>query len=309
MSAIDKIRIATRESKLALWQAEFIRGELMRVHPGLEVDLIGMTTKGDRWLQAPLSELGGKGLFVKELEAAMLDGRADIAVHSVKDLPAELPAGFELPVLGYREEVNDVLVGPGLDPDDPIGSLARNARVGSSSLRRQAQLLAKRGDLRMGSIRGNVGTRLSKLAAGEFDAIVLAAAGLNRLGLARDDCHRIDVADCLPAPGQGALGIECVASSPVIELLEPLVELETAACVIAERGVSLGLGADCSLPIGASARIIDGRIALDALIAAADGSRILRAKAQGDDPLAVARDVVAQLHARGAEQILESLRG
>ena len=206
---MKSLRIATRESPLALWQAEFIRDELLRHHQSLSVELIGMTTKGDQWLASPLSEVGGKGLFIKELEQAMLSDRADIAVHSMKDLPAVLPPEFILPVIAFRADQRDVLVSPlgGLD------DLPEGAHVGSSSLRRQAQLLSYRPDLRMSSIRGNVGTRLGKLDSGEYDAIVLAAAGLQRLGLNRADVSPIPVEICLPAPGQGALGVECVANS------------------------------------------------------------------------------------------------
>jgi hydroxymethylbilane synthase len=196
---MKSLRIATRESPLALWQAEFIRDELLRHHPSLSVELIGMTTRGDQWLASPLSEVGGKGLFIKELEQAMLLDRADIAVHSMKDLPAVLPQEFILPVIAFRADQRDVLVGPlgGLD------DLPEGAHVGSSSLRRQAQLLSYRPDLRMSSIRGNVGTRLSKLDSGEYDAIVLAAAGLQRLGLNRADVSPIPVEICFAGPWSG----------------------------------------------------------------------------------------------------------
>ncbi len=303
---VKTITIATRESKLALWQAHFVRDQLLAMHPDLNVELLGMTTRGDQWLQSPLSEIGGKGLFIKELEVAMNDGRADIAVHSVKDLPAQLPAGFALPVLAFRDQVNDVLVGAAGGLDD----LPQGAVVGSSSLRRQSQLKARRPDLDIRSIRGNVGTRLSKLDSGEFDAIVLAAAGLNRLDLRRADVHTLPTDVCLPAPGQGALGIECRADSPALALLEPLKDEATAACVKAERGISAGLGADCSLPVAALAGWSpDGTLLeLKALLASADGTRILRAQASGTDPHALAGDVVAQLYELGAQSILDQLR-
>ena len=301
---MHSLRIATRESPLALWQAEFIRDELLRHHEGLDVELIGMTTKGDQWLASPLSEIGGKGLFIKELEQAMLSDRADIAVHSVKDLPAALPGEFILPVIGFRADQRDVLVSPlgGID-DLPVG-----AHV-FSSLRRQAQLLNYRPDLRMSSIRGNVGTRLSKLDSGEFDAIVLAAAGLQRLGLKRSDVHPIGIDICLPAPGQGALGIECAANSRALEFLQPLYDVDTDRCVRAERAVSAGLGADCALPVAANAVLTEAaEVSLSALVADAAGQRILRAQASGREPMAVAADVVDQLYAAGAQEVLDSIR-
>lgn len=301
---MEKLRIATRESKLALWQANFVRDRLIEAHPALTVELVGMTTKGDRWLDAPLSEIGGKGLFIKELEAAMLAGQADIAVHSVKDLPAQVPEGFALPVLAYRAAVDDVLISEHGDLHD----LPSGAVVGSSSLRRQAQLLAARSDLQMRSIRGNVGTRLDKLTRGEYDAIVLAKAGLDRL--------QIDVAGqtilshdmCLPAPGQGALGIECVQNSPALQLLEALKDTDVFRCVSAERGVSLGLGADCSLPVAAHATLAGEQVQLTALLASADGSRILKTQQAGMDPQAVAATAVEDLYRQGAQDILSELR-
>ncbi len=303
-SALDTVRIATRESALALWQANFIRDQLIARHPGLQVELLGMTTAGDRWLQSPLSEIGGKGLFVKELEQAMLDGRADIAVHSVKDLPAVMPDGFALPVVGFRDDIHDVVVG--CSPD--LDALPHGARVGSSSLRRQAQLLALRPDLNITPVRGNVGTRLAKLDAGDYDAIVLAAAGLNRLEINREDLFKLPTNLCLPAPGQGALGIECLADSPVQDLLAPLVDQSVAACVTAERGVSAGLGADCSLPVAASAEFANGEVTLRALLASADGSTLLRADARGSNPESVAAEVVDALFSQGAQAILDALQ-
>ena len=302
---MKSLRIATRESPLALWQAEFIRDELRRHHEGLQVELIGMSTKGDEWLSAPLSEIGGKGLFIKELEHAILSDRADIAVHSVKDLPAELPANFVLPVIGFRADHRDVLVSPLGSLDDlPLG-----ARVGSSSLRRQAQLLSYRPDLRMAPIRGNVGTRLGKLDSGNYDAIVLAAAGIQRLGLSRSDVHPIAIETCLPAPGQGALGVECAVNSPVLEFLQPLIDVDLDRCIRAERGISAGLGADCALPVAAMAVLTESaEISLSALVADATGQRILKAQALGNDPAEVSRAVVQQLYAAGAQELLDSVR-
>ncbi len=292
--------IATRESKLALWQANFIRDELNKAHPDLNVTLKGITTRGDRWLKSPLSEIGGKGLFIKELEAAMLEGEADIAVHSVKDLPAEVPEEFDLPVIAYREEVNDVLVSGSGD----VSELPAGAKVGSSSLRRKAQLLAMRPDLNILPIRGNVDTRLGKLDAGEFDAIVLAAAGLNRLGLKRDDVHVIPVEVMLPAPGQAALAIECRAGDSVVEWLQPLMDPAVDRLVRAERAISLGLGADCSLPIAALGQWEDTRIRLQALVASEDGKEVIRGESLGTDPDDVAGQVMDQLRGQGVDSLL-----
>ena len=226
-------------------------------------------------------------------------------MHSVKDLPAELPEGFILPVIGFRADQHDVLVSAKGD----LEHLPEGARVGSSSLRRQAQLLHHRPDLKMSSIRGNVGTRLAKLDQGEFDAIVLAAAGLQRLGLARQDVYPISTDLCLPAPGQGALGIECVADSPALQLLQPLVDTQTERCVRAERGVSAGLGADCALPVAAMASAIETDvIALSALVADASGTKILQAHASGQQPDDVAKEVVEQLFSAGAQQVLDDIR-
>ncbi len=301
---MEQITIATRESALALWQAEFIREQLIKANPGLKVSLLGMTTKGDQWLNAPLKEIGGKGLFIKELEVAMLEGKADLAVHSVKDLPAHLPEGFSLPVIGFRDDVRDVLVGaPG-----GIDSLSAQAKIGSSSPRRQAQLLAQRPDLQVESIRGNVQTRLHKLDSGEFDAIILAQAGLSRLGIQRSDASFMDVEQSLPAPGQGALGIEVLSDSPVIELLDGLLQPDVARCVQAERGISAGLGADCALPVAAHAVLDEqGAIFLRALVAAPDGSQILRAEGRDTDPKLLAARVVADLLGQGAQDILDRI--
>ena len=303
---MQHITIATRESALALWQANFVRARLLEAHPELEVNLLGMTTKGDQWLNAPLHEIGGKGLFIKELEIAMLEGRADLAVHSVKDLPAHLPEGFSLPFVGFREDVRDVL----LSRHGALDTLPQHAKVGSSSPRRQAQLLALRPDLQVQSIRGNVQTRLAKLDSGEFDAIVLAQAGLSRLQLQRADAHPLDIRTCLPAPGQGALGIEVLAESPVTDLLESLVEPDVARCVQAERGISAGLGADCALPVAAHATLeSDGKMRLRALVAMPDGSKILRAEGLGTNADVLASQVVEQLLAQGAQAILDAAQG
>jgi len=302
---MKNIRIATRESKLALWQARFLRAQLLAVHPEIEVTLVGMSTRGDRWLDAPLSEIGGKGLFIKELEVAMLDGRADMAVHSVKDLPAVMPDGFSLPLIAFRDDIRDVLV----SPKGPLEALPKGARVGSSSLRRKSQILAIRPDLEVLPIRGNVGTRLEKLDFGEFDGIVLAAAGLARLELHRDDMHPLSVDECLPAPGQGALGVEILQGSAIEEFLTPLLDVRTSACVIAERGISAGLGADCALPVAASAHFTSStQIQLSALVADAIGANIIRSIVTGTDPITLAGQAVEELLANGAGEILASIR-
>ena len=299
------IRIATRESNLALWQAEFLRSQLLQVVPNATVELVGMTTAGDRWLDKPLSEVGGKGLFVKELEVAMLEGQADMAVHSVKDLPAELPSGMALPLLGFRDDVRDVMIG------QPGGwqALPQGARVGSSSLRRRAQMLALRPDLDVRPVRGNVETRLGKLTAGEYDALILAQAGINRLGVSVPNPVPIAAEDCLPAPGQGALGVECPEDSPLVSVLTQLVDLDQRRCVEAERHVSRLLGGDCSMPLGALAQVVGEELSLRAILAMPDGSQILRAEATGADPLQVAQTVVDTLHQQGAQQILDEVHG
>jgi len=302
---MKNIRIATRESKLALWQARFLRMQLLTAHPEIEVTLVGMSTEGDRWLDAPLSEIGGKGLFIKELEVAILDGRADMAVHSVKDLPAVMPDGFSLPLIAFRDDIRDVLV----SSKGPLKALPLGARVGTSSLRRKSQILAIRPDLKVLPIRGNVGTRLEKLDSGEFDGIVLAAAGLARLELHRCDLHPLSVEECLPAPGQGALGVEILQGSAIEEFLLPLLDAQTSACVTAERGISAGLGADCALPVAASAHFTSStQIQLSALVADVDGAKIVRSTVVGSDPLALADEAVVQLLANGAGVILDRIR-
>jgi len=301
------VRIATRVSRLALWQAEFVKAQLTALHPHLQVELVGMTTRGDRWLAAPLSEIGGKGLFIKELETAMLDGRADIAVHSMKDVPAELPDGFALPVIGFRDEVRDVLVG---GRAASVAALRRGARVGSSSLRRRAQLLARRGDLVVAPVRGNVNTRLDKLDAGEFDALLLAGTGLQRLGLGDRIGEFLSLDDSLPAAGQGALGIECSSErADLLALLAPLNDPIVARCVTAERAVSRALGADCSMPIAAYASAAGDGLTLRALLARPDGTRVLRATVSGADPAAVGAAAAAALRVQGADAILRELHG
>jgi len=300
-----RIVIATRESRLALWQAEFIRDEIMRARPGLEVALLGMTTRGDRWLESPLSEVGGKGLFIKELEEALLSERADVAVHSMKDVPAHLPEGFALPLIGYRADVRDALVTPS---GATLAELPSGAVVGSSSLRRQAMLLASRPDLVVKPVRGNVGTRLDKLDAGQYDALVLAVAGLERLGLGERIAEKLPVSVSLPAAGQGALGVECRADDiELVSLLSALEEPAVAGCVVAERTVSAGIGADCSAPLGAHAVTRGDGMHLQARLATPDGTRVLSAEAHGMDAESLGRAVAESLLAQGARELLAAI--
>jgi hydroxymethylbilane synthase len=302
---MERLVIATRESPLALWQAQFVKAELEKAHQGLEVRLLGMRTEGDRWLSSPLSEVGGKGLFVKELEQALLDGRADLAVHSMKDVPAHLDADFALPVIAFRDDVRDALVSR---DDQRFADLPEGARVGSASLRRQCQLRARRPDLVVRPVRGNVGTRLGKLDAGEFDALVLAAAGLERLGLTSRITERLSVIDSVPAAGQGALGIECLAGADRVRaLIGVLNDDRVSRCVRAERAVSAGLGADCSAPLGAYATLDGEQIELAAVLGSVDGSRLLRARAAGTDAASVGAAAVESLRAQGADAILDQL--
>ena len=303
----NEIIIATRQSQLALWQANFIADELRRVHVGLKVELMPMTTQGDRQLDASLAKIGGKGLFIKELETALLAGRAHIAVHSMKDVPAELPAGFALPVIGYRADPKDALVSPRYAS---FAQLPEGAKVGSSSLRRQAQLLRQRPDLKLLPVRGNVDTRLRKLDEGDYDALVLAAAGLDRLSLSERICQRLPIEQCLPAVGQGALGIECLAGDErVLSLLQPLNNAAEHACVTAERALSLALGASCTTPLGGYAQIdqTGSGLSLRAVLAAPDGSQVLRAQQRAQDPQGLGRAVAQALLAQGAATILDSL--
>lgn len=299
---MNKIVIATRESQLALWQANFVKAQLEASYPELEVELLGITTKGDRWLNQPLREIGGKGLFINELEDALLAGKADLAVHSMKDVPAKLTQGFTLGAIGFRDDVRDCFVSRG---DTNFKNLAIGAKIGSSSLRRVTQILADRPDLEVLPIRGNVNTRLAKLDSGEFDAIILAAAGLNRLGFENRITSFFDPEQMLPAAGQGALGIECCTHrTDLISLLGQLNDSLVSACVIAERKVSEVLGADCSSPVAAYAVSADGQIRLRGLVASLDGQEIVRAEFCGVEPQEVGTVVANSLLDLGAERIL-----
>ena len=300
-----RLVIATRRSRLALWQAEHVQSRLQTLHPGLAVELLPMSTRGDELLDRRLDQAGGKGLFVKELESAMADGRADLAVHSMKDVPAELPPGFVLAAISAREDPRDALVS---NRYAGLAAMPAGAIVGTSSLRRAAQIRERYPALEVTLLRGNVDTRVAKLDRGEYDAIVLAVAGLVRLGLAGRIRAHLSVEESLPAPGQGALGIECLASrSDVAERLATLGDADTARCVRAERAVSRALGGSCALPLGAYAVMRGARISLTALIASADGRRVLRASAEGADPEKLGATVAQALRDQGADAILQSL--
>ena len=303
----NKLIIASRESALALWQAQHIRDRLRALYPAYTVNILGMTTRGDQILDVTLSKVGGKGLFVKELEVALDEGRADLAVHSMKDVPMDLPAGFELAVIGEREDPRDAFVS---NHFERLSDLPPGGRVGTSSLRREAQLRARYPHLTVLPLRGNVGTRLRKLDEGQFDAILLAAAGLKRLGLGERIRSLLTVEDSIPAAGQGALGIEIrSARAEVAALLAPLNHPATAACVRAERQVSRVLGGSCQVPLGAYA-VLQGKVLiLNGFVARPDGTGFIHDQAQGDlsDPEAVGQALADKLLAQGARAILDSL--
>ncbi|KPK07562.1 MAG: porphobilinogen deaminase [Betaproteobacteria bacterium SG8_39] len=302
-----RLVIATRRSRLALWQANHVKHALEALYPGLVVELLALSTKGDELLEARLDKVGGKGLFVKELESALAEGRADLAVHSMKDVPAELPSGFVLAAILAREDPRDALVSARFDS---LAALPAGGVLGTSSLRRAAQVAARFPGLRIETLRGNVETRLAKLDRGEYDAIILAAAGLKRLGLAARIRALLEPALSLPAAGQGALGIECMAQrEDVIQRVAPLADAATAACVRAERAVSRALGGNCAVPLGAYAQVVRDGVQLQAVVAAPDGRRVARAEDQGaaDAPEALGERVAALLRARGAGEILAAL--
>ncbi len=306
---LARLVIASRESALAMWQAEHIRDRLRALYPQTDVSILGMTTQGDQILDVSLSKIGGKGLFVKELETALEDGRADFAVHSLKDVPMVLPDGFVLAAIGEREDPHDAFVSNNYAN---LAALPAGAVVGTSSLRRESQLRARFPHLKIEPLRGNVQTRLRKLDEGQYAAIILAAAGLKRLGLASRIRAIISSADSLPAVGQGALGIECRADrSDVIAMLQPLHHPDTAACVLAERAMSRALNGSCQVPLGGFATVEEGRLQMRGFVASPDGQRMVRAEATGDiaHPEALGKRIADELRLLGAGEILAALNG
>jgi hydroxymethylbilane synthase len=305
---LSMIRIATRQSRLALWQAEYVATLLRTAHPELEVSLVPMTTQGDRILDRPLSDSGGKGLFIKELELAIAENRADIAVHSMKDVPSELPEGMCLGAMLPRADPRDAFVSNRFDSFD---TLPQGARVGTSSLRRQSQLLATRPDLELVTLRGNVDTRLKKLDEGQYDAIILAAAGLLRLDLEQRITHYIDIERSVPAVGQGIIGIECrSADSHSLERVATLNDVPAWKCCEAERSFAERLQGSCQSPIGGFADIRDGQLQLRGVIASPDGRELYRGNNAGSpqDAKNLGRALAERLLAAGAAALLERLR-
>lgn len=300
----DTIRIATRKSPLALWQADHVADALRRHHPGIDVELVTMTTRGDQILDSPLAKIGGKGLFVKELEQGMLEGRADLAVHSMKDVPVELPDGLHLTVVMARAEPLDAFVS---NDFATLDALPPGAVVGTSSLRRQCQLLARRPDLEIRSLRGNVNTRLTKLDAGDYDAIILAGAGLARLGFEARIRHLLSPEQSLPAIGQGAVGIECRTDDAQLNaLLAPLNDPQTRICIAAERALNRRLSGGCQVPIAGYAVLDGDTLWMRALVASPDGSRVLRGERRGPavEAEALGEALANELLGRGADAIL-----
>jgi hydroxymethylbilane synthase len=303
------LRIATRRSRLALWQAEHVKARLEALHAGLAVSLVPLSTRGDELLEVSLAKEGGKGLFVKELEAALADGRADLAVHSMKDVPAELPPGFSLAAILAREDPRDAFVST---RHADLAELPAGAVVGTSSLRRQAQIAARHPELEIRPLRGNVETRLAKLDRGDYAAIVLAAAGLKRLGLEARIRALLSIEESLPAAGQAALGIECLAARDDVRMLvAPLADAVAAACVRAERAVNRALGGSCTIPLGAFAEKGGETLHMRALVASPDGKRIARAEGEGhaSRPEELGLRLAGLLRERGAAEILAAIVG
>lgn len=301
------LKIATRQSPLALWQAEHIRARLEALHAGLTVELVTFVTQGDKILDTPLAKIGGKGLFVKELEAALLDGRADLAVHSMKDVPMALPEGLTLAVICEREDPLDAFVSNTYASFD---DLPEGAKVGTSSLRRKCQILKARPDLEIIDLRGNVGTRLSKLDAGNYDAIILASAGLKRLELADRIRHTLDPLVSLPAVGQGALGLECrEADQAVLDLILPLLHDESNVCVRAERAFNAYLEGGCQVPIAGYATLKNGQIHIEGRVGSVDGETLLQVNLNGqpEDAEKLGVQLAQELLALGAGELLKAL--
>lgn len=306
-SAIRRIVIASRESALAMWQARHVESCIRALDPVIEVEIRGMTTEGDRLAAASLAQHGGKGLFVKELEEALARGRADIAVHSMKDVPMRLPDGYEIAAILERADPRDAFCSLRYRA---LSELPSRARVGTSSLRRESQIRARHPQLEVAPLRGNVPTRLRKLDEGQFDAIIVAAAGLKRLGLDARITALLEPDESLPAPGQGALGIECLARRGELrEFLTALNHETTARCVAAERAVSRALTGSCSVPLGAFAEVSGARMRLRGFVGAPDGARLANAVLEGpaDEPAALGERLADELRRAGADAILAAL--
>lgn len=301
------IRIATRTSPLAMWQAEHVAHRLQAIHPGLQIEMVGMVTRGDKILDSPLSKIGGKGLFVKELELGMLEGSADIAVHSMKDVPMEFPEGLHLPIIMEREDPRDAFVS---NTYGNLDELPDGAIVGTSSLRRQTQIRARYPHLQIKDLRGNVNTRLGKLDKGEYDAIILAAAGLIRLAFQSRITAYLSTEQSLPAIGQGAVGIECRRNDPRVEnLLAPLLHPETAVRVRTERAMNNRLNGGCQIPVAGFAELVDGTLRMRGLIGFPDGSAMHTCEKLGCvvDPEGLGVEVAENLLAQGGDKVLASL--
>ncbi len=301
------IRIATRKSNLALWQAHYVKDLLINAHPTIRVELVPMSTQGDKILDTPLAKIGGKGLFIKELEIAMLEGRADIAVHSMKDVPVQFPDEFTLAAICEREDPRDAFVS---NHYTNIDSLPKGAKVGTSSLRRQCQLKASRPDIEILDLRGNVNTRLAKLDGGQYDAIILAAAGLIRLGMQDRIADYISPTDSLPAVGQGAVGIECCKDDQeLIAILQSIVHQDTTIRVRAERAMNHKLQGGCQVPIAGYAELVGTRLQMKGLVGSLDGETLLVASetGQAEDPESVGIAIAEALLEQGAADILNAL--
>ncbi len=306
--AASRLRIATRESPLALWQARFVRDQLIALHPQLQVELLGIRTEGDRFLSAPLAAAGGKGLFIKELEQALMDERAEIAVHSMKDVPIDLPSGLHIPVILSREDPRDVLVAGNVSS---LQALPQGSVIGTSSLRRKSQLRALRPDLQFVDLRGNVGTRLKKLSEGNFQAIILAAAGVKRLGLTDEISAYFAVDEIIPAIGQGAIGIECRSTdNDVNAMIGKLDDPVTHYCVVAERAINEALEGGCHMPIAGHAVAVGDEIVINAMVANEQGTELITDSHRGgfDTAHKTGLELGRRLIDEGADQLLDDLR-
>lgn len=306
-AAPRRLVIASRESALAMWQARHVQSLLAGLYPRTEITVLGLTTEGDRRLDVSLAKIGGKGLFIKELEDALASGRADLAVHSMKDVPMQLPPGFALAAVMEREDPRDAFVSGRYTG---LAALPAGARVGTSSLRRECQVRASHPSLAVKPLRGNVSTRLRKLDEGAFDAVLLAAAGLRRLGLEQRVTALLEPEESLPAPGQGALGLECRAErTDLLKLLKPLSHRDTMLCVTAERALSRALSGSCNVPLGAYAQLSGPHLRLRAFVGAPDGSRLIAGERAADaaDAEALGTALADELRSRGAGAILAEL--